>query len=150
MRDPVSRARPARKPGTFAMYARAALEKHVPESRTAAAHWRLGANQAWVRFPRLDGLHGYIGLRRHLDWVNGEAGISREPRDLSDLFLLPGRPPRDAPGYRIRLGDLMHVENQWWPAGESERELVQRLEFLALQLAVKAGVRFRHWPEGEP
>jgi hypothetical protein len=140
------KVRPAAGPGAFAMHARAALEKQVPEARTSGAHWVLGANQAWVRFPRLDGLHGYAGLRRHLDWVNGEAGVSREPRDLAELFLLPGQPPGDVPGFRIRLGDLMHAENRWWPAGDTERELVQRLEFLALQLAVKAPIRFRRWP----
>ena len=150
MRDPVPGARPATEPCVFAVHARAALEKHVPEARTAAAHWRVGANQAWVRFPRLDGLHGYVGLRRHLDWVTGEAGVSREPRDLADLFLLPGQPPGDVPGYRIRLGDLLHAQNRWWRAGDTERELVQRLEFLALQLAVKATVRFRRWPGDDP
>lgn len=149
MRDHAPRVSPAVRPGAFAMQARAALERHVPEARTAGAHWVLGANQAWVRFPRLDGLHGYAGLRRHLDWVNGEAGVSREPRDLADLFLLPGRPAGEVSGYRIRLGDLMHAENGWWRAGESEREQVQRLEYLALQLAVKATIRFRHWPRGD-
>ena len=150
MRDHPPKAGPATRPGAFAMRARVALEKHVPEARTAGAHWQLGANQAWVRYPRLDGLHGYAGLRRHLGWVNGEAGVSREPRDLSDLFLLPGQPRGEVPGYRIRLGDLIHDENRWWRAGETERELVQRLEFLALQLAVKATVRFRRWPGGDP
>ena len=150
MKDHAPRARPAMKAGAFAMRARAALEKHVPEARTAGAQWRLGTNQAWVRYRRLDGHYGYVGLKRHLGWVTGEAGVAREPRDLADLFLLPGKPEGDVPGYRIRLGDLMHAEDRWWPAGGTERELVQRLEFLALQLAVKAGVRFRKWPQEEP
>jgi hypothetical protein len=126
-----------------------ALEKHVPETRTAAVHWHIGVNEAWARFPRADGFYGYVGLRRHLDWVNGEAGISREPADLADLFPLPGTPAPDASGYRIRLGDLLHGEDRWWPAGESERELVVQLETLALQLAVKGGAYVRTWPGGE-
>ena len=81
--------------------------------------------------------------------MTGEAGISREPRALSDLVRLPGTPPAAAPGFRIRLGILLHGEDRWWPAGDSERELVGRLEYLALQLAVKGRAYFRGWPEGE-
>lgn len=134
----------------FACHARAALEKLVPETRTAAAHWRIGANEAWVRVPRPDGLYGYFALRRHLDWVSGEAGLARGPCELADLFPLPGTPAGEVAGFRVRLGDLLHGEDRWWPAGESERELVERLEYLALQLAVKGGAYFRRWPGGDP
>jgi hypothetical protein len=128
----------------FAHHARAALEKHVPEARTGAAHWTMGANVAWVRFRREDGLHAYFALRRHLDWVSGEAGISREPVDLGDLSLMPGG--SGARGHRIRLGELLDGRDRWWPAGESAAELDQRLGHLALQLAVRAGAHFRRWP----
>lgn len=138
----------AARPKTFARLARAALEKHLPEARDSAAHWHRGANVAWVRVRRPDGLYGYFGLRRHLGWVTGEAGLSREPSKLNDLVLLPTIPAGDVPGFRLRLGDLLHGEDRWWPAG-SERELVRRLEQLALEMAVKAGASFRHWPGGE-
>lgn len=146
MRDHPRKIAPTVRPATFARHARAALEKYVPEARIAAVHWNVGVNEAWARFPRADGLYAYVALRRHLDWVSGEAGISREPAGLSDLFLLPGTPPAEVPGFRIRLGDLLHGEDRWWPAGDSERELVEQLEFLALQLAVKGSAYFRGWP----
>jgi hypothetical protein len=140
---------PAIRPELFSRQARAALEKHLPETHSATAHWRIGANKAWVRLRRPDGLYGYFALRRHLDWVTGETGLSRAPCELADLFRLPGTPTREVPGFRIRLGDLLHGEDRWWPAGESEGELVERLEYLALQFAVKGVAYFRRWPGGE-
>lgn len=149
MRDHPSSTRPAARPAAFARHARAAIEKHVAETRTSSVHWSIGVNEAWARFPRADGHYGYVGLRRHLDWLSGEAGISREPCELADLIPLPGPTRADAPGYRIRLGDLLDGEDRWWPAGESEGELVGRLEYLALQLAVKGSAYFRAWPGGD-
>ena len=139
----------APRPALFARHARAALEKHVPEARGQTAHWKLGTNEAWVRFRRGDGLHGYFALRRHLDWLSGEAGVSREPRELADLFLLPGVPRGEVAGYRIRLGELLHGKDRWWPAGETGTQLDERLGHLALQLAVKGGAHFRRCPGGE-
>lgn len=138
----------ATRPVLFAAHARAALEKHVPEARTPGAHWHLGTNEAWVRFPRGDGLYGYFGFRRHLDWVSGEAGLSRDPGSLGDMFLLPGHPGADVAGYRIRLGDLIDGKDRWWPAGDGTRELGERLGELALLLAVKGRTFFRRWPGG--
>ena len=146
MIDDPSGTTTASRPVLFARHARAALEKHVPEARTAAAHWNLGTNEAWVRFPRLDGLYGYFALRRHLDWVSGEAGLSREPRSPGELFRLPGHPGGDVAGFRIRLGDLIDGKDRWWPTGETERQLDERLGHLALQLAVKGKNFFRRWP----
>jgi hypothetical protein len=140
------RAAPARR--SFARHARAALEKYLPDSRGAAALWRTGANEAWVRFPRADGLVAYFGLRRHLDWVTGEVGLARAPVELGDLRSLPGSGGREASGYRIRLGELLDAGDRWWPAGDTEREMVERIEWLALQLAVKGGSYFRRWPGG--
>jgi len=136
------------RPVLFARHARAALEKHVPEARTQAAHWHLGTNEAWVRFPRIDGLYGYFALRRHLDWVSGEAGLSREPNSLPELFRLPGHPHAAVAGYRIRLGDLIDGKDRWWPSGDTESQLAERLGQLALQLAVKGKTFFRRWPGG--
>lgn len=136
----------ASRPVLFARHARAALEKHIPEARTAGAHWHLGTNEAWVRFARLDGLHGYFALRRHLDWINGEAGLSREPMFLAELFRLPGHPHGDVAGFRIRLGDLIDGKDRWWATGETGSQLDERLGHLALLLAVKGKTYFRRWP----
>jgi hypothetical protein len=149
VKNQATRGPSTRRPAAFARHSQTALEKHVPEARTASAHWSIGANEAWVRFLRADGLHGYVGLRRHLDWVTGEVGVSRRPCDLRELFPLPGTPAGDVAGYRIRLGHLLEGEDRWWSAGESERELVERLDDLALQLAVKGGAFFRRWPGGD-
>jgi len=127
----------ARRKG-FAVVARAAIEKHVPESRAAAAHWVLAANAVWVRWPREDGRFAYLGIQRHLDWVNGEAGISREPHELRDLVPIPGISTGPAPGHRVRIGYLLDGQDRWWPAGADERALSERLEWMALQLRVKA------------
>ncbi|MGH7731374.1 MAG: hypothetical protein ACRENJ_09005 [Candidatus Eiseniibacteriota bacterium] len=146
MIDEIGGTATALRPVLFARHARAALEKHVPEARTPAAHWHLGTNEAWVRYPRHDGLHGYFGLRRHLDWVSAEAGVSREPTSLADLFRLPGHPRGDVVGYRIRLGDLIDGKDRWWPTGETPSQMDERLGQLALQLAVKGRKFFRRWP----
>ena len=138
----------ASRPILFARHARAAIERHIAEARGSEARWHLGTNEAWVRFRRADGLYGYFALRRHLDWVNGEAGLAREPKPLGELFRLPGHPRDDVAGYRIRLGELIDGKDRWWPTGETERELDERLGQLALQLAVKGGTFFRRWPGG--
>ena len=139
----------AGRPVVFARHARAALEMHVPGARSQAAHWNLGTNEAWVRVPRPDGLYAYFALRRHLDWVSAEAGLAREPRPLDELARTPGAAHGDVAGYRIRLGELLHGRDRWWPVGENGAELDERLQYLALQLAVKAGAHFRRWPGGE-
>ena len=130
----------------FASHARAAVEKLVSEARTDSAVWKLSPNAAWVRLPREDGSWHYLGLKRHLDWITGEAAISREPVDLDKLPLWTGAPPAGAPGYRIRLGELMHDEDRWWPIEEGERERRERLEWLALQLSVKSATHFARHP----
>jgi hypothetical protein len=130
---------------SFARLARAALEKHLPGAMGPRVHWHLGANEAWVGLPGPDGLFEYFGLRRHLDWVTGEVGISRAPSGLAVLPLVHTPPPRSATGFRIRLGDLLDEEDRWWPAGDSEAQVSERLEELALQLAVKGGACLRRW-----
>ncbi|OGF14541.1 MAG: hypothetical protein A2W00_05055 [Candidatus Eisenbacteria bacterium RBG_16_71_46] len=131
----------------FALLGRAALEHHVPEARTAAAHWGLESNLAWMRRPLEDGRFGYLALRRHLDWVTGEVGVSDAALDLEELPLLagpfPGPGGRDpGPRWRIRLGALLHDEDRWWRVEDDEPALRERLEWLVLQLRVKAGTWF--------
>jgi hypothetical protein len=128
----------------FARLARAAIEKHVPESRGATAFWEARPNLGWVRWPRTAGGYSYLALRRHLGWVTGEAGIAGEPVPLDSLGLVrPGaadvaRAGTTIPGRRVRLGELLHEEDRWWPSGSSEPELSERLEWLVLQLHARA------------
>jgi hypothetical protein len=126
---------------TFARAARLAIEKRVPEARTPSATWGFKPNLAWVGWRLQDGRHAYIGLRRHLDWVTGEMATSESAILFDELPLLGDRGLDSADhvtGGRVRLGVLLHDEDRWWPAGETESELVERLEWLALQLRVKA------------
>jgi hypothetical protein len=130
---------------SFSVIARAAIEKHVPESRTGAASWRVGPGMVWVRWPRGDGTTFALGLRRHLDWVTGAAALSHEESDPETLpFWTDGAGP--AGGYRIRLGVLLHDEDRWWPAGATTRALSERLHWMALQLRVKAETHFARYP----
>jgi len=134
--DPAARA-------TFARIARAAIEQGVAEARTPAATWGFKPNFAWVSWGLADGWRAAIGLRRHLDWVTGELGMSREAVDLDTLPLL-AEPRFDTPeviehgGGRVRLGLLLGEEDQWWPSGSTPRELADALGKIALQLRVKA------------
>jgi hypothetical protein len=121
------------------------IEKHAPETRTSEAWWSVANNDVWVRWPAGDAF-AYMALHRHLDWMSGEAGISREPREMSELFPLPGIPAVPVPGYRIRLGHLLDGNDRWWPTGEDERELIERIEWLVLQLRVKGAAYFRRYP----
>ncbi len=126
---------------SFARLARAAIEKHVAEARTAEAHWKLGPNLAWVRWSR-DGSYFYLALRRHLDWVTGEAGVSETPLEFEQLALIaaaepPAARPAAGEGWRVRLATLLEGEDRWWPAGATPGELSEQLEWLALQLRVR-------------
>jgi hypothetical protein len=135
---------------SFATLARAAIEKHVPEARQPDAWWSLANNAVWVRWPVPDGVFAYIGLNRHLDWLSGEAGVSREPRALNALYPLPGVAPTNVPGYRVRLGHLLDHGDRWYPAGKNEAELVERLEWMALQLRVRGAAYFSRLPARVP
>lgn len=134
--------------GSFAQRARAAIEKHVGEARMPAAEWTTGLNLAWLRWRREDGSWFYLGLRRHLDWVTGEAGIARQAVPLEDLPIVAAEEPspKGALGYRIRLGHLLHDEDRWWPAGATPTEERERLEWIALQLRISAEAQFRRIP----
>ncbi len=141
----------ALKAGTFSNVAKAALEKHVPEATRSSASWGIKTNLVWVRWHRGDGANVYLGLRRHLGWVTGEAAISVDRQDLEVLPLRAGGEDETecsrARGYRVRLGELLHEEDRWWPAGNSVAELRRQLEWIVLQLRVKADSYFlRHPP----
>ena len=131
---------------SFAARARAAIEKHVPEAREATAHWGARPNLCWVRWPRAGGGFSYLALRRHLGWVTGEAGHALEPLELDDLPLGTADAPPEAAGYRVRLAELLGEEDRWWPAGSSAEELGRQLEWIVLQIRVKADAFFARHP----
>ena len=135
-----------RQPRSFASRARAAIEKHVPETREPAAHWGSRPNLCWVRWPRAGGGFSYIALRRHLGWVTGEAGLALDAIELDDLPLGAAEAPPDAAGYRVRLAELLGEEDRWWPAGGSADETLRQLEWIVLQIRVKADVFFARHP----
>ncbi len=120
----------------FPEMAREALLKHVPESRSEAAEWGRAPGLVWVRWRRPDGRYASLGLRRHLDWVTGEVGVSPEPLPHDALPLELGE-SFEKPAFRVRLGVLMHEEDRWWPVGNTTGEIRERLEGLVLQLRVK-------------
>jgi hypothetical protein len=121
----------------FPEMAREALLKHVAEARKDSAEWGRAPGLVWVRWARADGKFVSIGLRRHLDWVTGEIGISPKPVAHDALPLELGE-SFDKSAFRIRLGVLLHEEDRWWPVGETTREIRERLEGLVLQLRVRA------------
>ena len=135
--------RPAR---SFASRARAAIEKHVHETREAAAHWGARPNLCCVRWPRTGGGFSYLALRRHLGWVTGEAGVAVEPLELDDLPLGAAEVPPEAVGYRVRLAELLGEEDRWWPAGVGPDETNRQLEWIVLQIRVKADAYFARHP----
>jgi hypothetical protein len=122
----------------FAEMAREAVLKHVAEARTETAEWGRAPGLVWVRWPRADGKFVSIGLRRHLDWVTGEIGVSPRPLAHDALPLELGE-SLEKSAFRIRLGVLLHEEDRWWPVGETTREIRDRLEGLVLQLRARAG-----------
>ena len=135
-----------RQPRSFASRARAVIEQHVPDAREAAAHWGARTNLAWVRWPRAGGGFSYLALRRHLGWVTAEAGFALEPLELDDLPLGAAEVPADAAGYRVRLAEMLGEEDRWWPAGSDAKELTRQLEWIVLQIRVKAEAYFARHP----
>ena len=128
-------ARPGR--ASFAEIARAALTKHVQAARRPDAEWFARPNLCWVRWRRADGWVYYLGIRRHLRWMTGEVALSREPRDLEELPL--GIPEAEfATGHRTRLGELLGHGDRWWQGGNDAKSFLERVDWIALQMAVKA------------
>ena len=121
----------------FPEMAREAILRHVPEANTEAAEWGRAPGLVWVRWERSDRKHISIGLRRHLDWVTGEIGVSPTPVAHDALPLELGE-TFEKSAFRIRLGVLLHEDDRWWPVGETTREIREHLESLVLQLRVRA------------
>lgn len=134
---------PGKQRATFADLARRALEKNVRESRQPGAHWGAKSNLGWVRWQDTDGHYVFLALRRHLDWVTGEIGVSPDPVELETLELRVEPDRAENASYRVRLGHLLHDEDKWWLARGSAKSLDDRLHWLALQMGVKLGAFLR-------
>jgi len=138
------RSTPASGPrATFAELARRALEKNVREARQPGVHWGAKANLGWVRWQDSEGHYVYLALRRHLDWVTGEIGVSPDPVELETLELRAEPDRADGAKYRVRLGHLLHDEDKWWPARGSAKALQDCLTWIALQMGVKLSAFLR-------
>jgi hypothetical protein len=137
------RATPRSPRRSFADLARSALEKHVPEARGAVAVWGAKPNLGWMSWRTEEGRTVFLGLRRHLTWVTAEVGLASGPADLETLPLLAAPEPDAGAAFRVRLGHLLHDEDRWWPSGAGEKELIERLEWLALQARVKLNAFLR-------
>ncbi len=121
----------------FPEMAREILLLHVPEARTEAAEWGRRPGIVWVRWRREDGKFVSVALRRHLDWVTGELGLSPQPTPHEELPIEIGV-DFEKPAFRVRLGVLRDGEDRWWPVGDTTREIRERLTGLVLQLRAKA------------
>ncbi|NOT34834.1 MAG: hypothetical protein HOP12_11785 [Candidatus Eisenbacteria bacterium] len=140
------RKEPRNPRATFDSLAREAIERCVPETRQPTASWHQAVNHAWVRWPIEGGRWRFLALMRHLDWISGEVGFANDPVDMQVLALHPGSTGDEGGGARARLGDLLGEGDRWWRGGAREHELVERLEWMALQLHVKGPSYFHHHP----
>ncbi|MGH7741576.1 MAG: hypothetical protein ACRENS_06085 [Candidatus Eiseniibacteriota bacterium] len=133
---------------SFALLARAAIEKQFAAARGTKVQWRTAPGHVWASWPRPDGKIEAVGARRHLDWLTGEAALMRVDRDPDTLPGWTGDdvPPGAREGYRVRLGDLLGDGDRWWPAGERPEELAAQLEWILIQLSVKLEAHFARHP----
>ena len=128
---------PSARRRTFGELSRAALTTRVRDSRNSEARWVVAPNLAWVSWPREDGRHSYVAIRRRSDFITGELGASLEPVELDSLPLLTTTDGAPASGCRVELGSLLHGHAKTWSSGGSEKTLIERLDWLAQQLSLR-------------
>jgi len=128
---------PSARRRTFGELSRTALSSRVKDSRHHEARWVVVPNLAWVSWPREDGRHTYVALRRNLDFITGELGTSLEPVEIDSLPLLTSTDKAPAAGCRVQLGSLLHGHAKTWSSGGSEKALIERLDWLAQQLSLR-------------
>ncbi len=122
---------------TFGSLSNAALRTRIPEARSLEAIWTSQPNLGWVRWPRADGRFVFCAIRRRLDWITGEIGIGPDPVHVDELLLVTTLADAKATGCRIQLGMLLHGQDKWWSSGGSEPTLVERLDWIAMQMQLR-------------
>lgn len=121
----------------FGALANAAIRKHFRESRVPEAFWQAVPNLGWTRWAREDGLYIYCGIRRNIDWITGELGVAQAALDLDQLTLVAAPLPAPDSGCRMRLGQLLHGQDRWWSFGGNEAGLIERLNWISLQMRLR-------------
>jgi len=122
---------------TFGVLARVALMRRVAGARLHDAHWCSRPNLGWVRWPHEDGRLVFCGMRRRMDWITGEIGVSATEVELDELTLVQSLAAASGEGFRIQLGLLLHGQDKWWSSGGSEKSLGERLDWLAQQMQLR-------------
>jgi hypothetical protein len=121
----------------FGDLVRFAIRGRVRETRAVDTMWHSSANLGWARWAGEDGRLIYCGVRRKHSWITGEMGISQQPLVLDQLTLVPSLTPVPAEECRIQLGMLLHGTDKWWSFGGTEKGLVERLDWIALQMNLR-------------
>jgi hypothetical protein len=99
--------------------------------------WHSGNNLGWARWACEDGRFAYCAIRRKLGWITGELGVARHPLEFDELTVIHALAPPEGDGCRIQLGMLLQGREQWWSFGGTETGLIERLDWIALQLQLR-------------
>lgn len=121
----------------FGALVRTAIRNRIRESRAHAVFWQSSPNLGWSRWAREDGRYAYCGIRRKLDWITGEMGVAQKPLELDQLTLIHSLVPPPGEACRIQLGMLLHGQEKWWSSGGTEEGLIERLDWIALQMQLR-------------
>lgn len=122
---------------TLGALVRVAVRNRIRESRAEDTYWQSTHNLGWARWTCEDGRFVFCGIRRKHSWITGEMGISHEPVDLDALVLVPSLPTAPGETCRIQLGMLLHGTDKWWSFGANEKGLIERLDWIALQMNLR-------------
>lgn len=121
----------------FGDLVRFAVRSRIREVRAVDTFWHSSSNLGWARWTGEDGRLIYCGVRRKHSWITGEMGISPQPLILDELTLVPTLPSAPTEECRIQLGMLLHGTDKWWSFGGTEKGLIERLDWIALQMNLR-------------
>lgn len=122
---------------TFGELVRVAIRRRVPDARSSVATWTTAPNLGWARWAREEGRYAYCGMRRRHDGITGELGVSLTAVDLDQVPLVHSLTSPPAEGCRVQLGTLLNGQEQWWSSGGSEKTLIERIDWIAVQLQLR-------------
>ncbi len=117
----------------FGDLAALAIRRRIRETGSDGAFWEHTPNLAWARWCAEDGRFAFCGLRRNVDFLTAELGVSPVEVHLEDLPLVEAIAMAMPTGCRIRLGHMLQGHDRWWSSGGSEPSLLWRLDWLAHQ-----------------